>query len=210
MWDLTVPERDPGACGDLGVREVLEEGQLDDAALRLAEEVQLVEQQHPVGDLRCRRPRVTGPAGRACASDIAASVSRRCRSRRAHVSAILWRADARPARPGSGPLSGPVAGAAGPGGDEGLLGDVLGVRARAEGADGHAVDLAGPPLVGQASACSSPAAKRRPISASSGSAALRAARVRHPRLRTLPRSGRPDGEMPAHRTGSATTTTLSR
>ena len=58
-------------------------------------------------------------------------------------------ADARPATPGSGPLVGPVAGAPGPRGDEGLLGDVLGVGAGAEGADRHAVDLTGPALVGQ-------------------------------------------------------------
>ena len=121
------------------------------------EEVQLVEQQHPVGDRRCRPPPSPGRPGAACASDIAASVSRRCRSRLAQVSAILCRAT--PDQPGraAGPCPA-VAGAAGPGGDEGLLGDVLGVRPGTEGADRHAVDLAGPPLVGPAPA---PARRRR-------------------------------------------------
>ena len=97
-------ERDAGAGGDLGVREVLEEGELDDSALGLVEEVQLVEQQHPVGDRGVDAGGHRRRAGTA-SSAIAASASRRCRSRRAQVSAILCR-QTPTSQAGSGPLSG--------------------------------------------------------------------------------------------------------
>ena len=127
MWRFHRAQRDPGAVGDLGVGEVLEERELDDPALRLTEAVQFVEQEHPVGDrgvdagCRC-------PAGADWASAMAASASLRWRSRRAQPSAILCRAT--PDQPGrERALVGAEAGPAGPRGDEDLLGDVLGVGA---------------------------------------------------------------------------------
>ena len=86
----------------------------------------------------------------------------------------------------------PVARAAGPGRDEGLLGDVLGVGTGPEGAHGHPVDLAGPALVGQGQRL---LVARREAAADLDVVGLRSA-ARAPELRstiaTLPKlAGRP-------------------
>ena len=184
-------------------------------ALRLAQAVQLVEQQHPVGDggvdARC------GGARRRCLRlrDGGLGLPALPIASRPAVGDLVPGDPHQPGRERT--LVGPEAGTTGPRGDEDLLGDVLGVRAGPERPHRHAVDLPGPPLVGPGQrllvARGEPPAdlRRRPAprrTAAPGTGSTRP---------TLPTRGRRTASASltgsssgAHRRGSAITTTLSR